>query len=121
MIRLSHIVEATAQVTGHGIGFLKSTGRKQPLAHARQVGFVAASQFGFSQPDIGRAFGGRDHSTVAHGIAAVSDRSNITEARHVREIRLLAMKLAEEISAAPFKSKRVDPCVFRSTRNRLTA
>lgn len=46
--------------------------RTQPIARARQHGYAALAERGWSQSRIGRLFG-RDHSTVAHGIAQISE------------------------------------------------
>lgn len=51
------------------------TGRQKAIyiARPRQVlMWFAASHYGMSTPYIGRALGGRDHSTVVHGIQKVA-------------------------------------------------
>ncbi|MCY4380148.1 MAG: chromosomal replication initiator protein DnaA, partial [Proteobacteria bacterium] len=52
---------------------LKSSKRQRKFVRPRQVAFYLARQFtGASFPEIGLAFGGRDHSTVMHGVNKVS-------------------------------------------------
>jgi hypothetical protein len=43
------------------------------LARPRQAVYLVAAEQGFSTPLIGRCIGGRDHSTVVHGIAVARD------------------------------------------------
>lgn len=46
---------------------LFSAGRKQSLVFARQVGmYLCRKHLGLSFPELGRIFGGRDHSTVLY-------------------------------------------------------
>ncbi len=54
---------------------LKSARRKNDLVLARQVAMFAAKQFtSKSLPEIGRRFGGRDHTTVLHAIRRMEVR-----------------------------------------------
>ena len=54
---------------------LKSTSRSKPLVVARQVAmFLVKNHLDKSLQDIGRAFGGRDHSTVINAIRRVIDQ-----------------------------------------------
>ena len=53
---------------------LKSKRRTQDLARARQIAmYLAREMTGASLNQIGRAFGGRDHSTVAHACQKIKD------------------------------------------------
>lgn len=46
--------------------------RKREIARARQVAmFLCRSRLGLSYPDLGRIFGGKDHSTVIHSIRKI--------------------------------------------------
>ena len=59
-----------------------SARRDYAAAHARQVGMYLARQLTrHSMPVIGREFGGRDHTTVMHGIRAVEKRMGDAQAR----------------------------------------
>ena len=55
----------------------RSVGAREPcLSHPRQVAmYLARKLTRMSTPDIGRRFGGRDHSTVIHAIRAVEKRA----------------------------------------------
>jgi chromosomal replication initiator protein len=55
----------------------RSIGAREPrLSHPRQVAmYLARKLTRMSTPDIGRRFGGRDHSTVLHALKAVEKRA----------------------------------------------
>ena len=54
---------------------LKGPSRKQPLSHARQVAmYLLRHDARASLPRIGDMLGGRDHTTVSHGIERVAAR-----------------------------------------------
>jgi len=51
---------------------MKSARRDRPVARPRQVAMYLSKQFTRrSMPEIGRQFGGRDHTTVMHAIRQV--------------------------------------------------
>jgi chromosomal replication initiator protein len=53
---------------------IMSVSRKSHVVRARQICFVFMRHFlRASYPGIGRAFGGRDHTTVLHGYNAQSE------------------------------------------------
>lgn len=69
---VAQIVAQVAAESGFSVDQLVGRGRgAAPLAGARHVAMalVAARMPGLSLSQIGRMFGGRDHTTVAHGIA----------------------------------------------------
>jgi chromosomal replication initiator protein len=69
------ILEQTAQMFGLEIEQLQSKSRTRDLVHARQVGmYVCRELTDLSYPQIGREFGGRDHTTVIHAYEKVSTR-----------------------------------------------
>lgn len=54
---------------------LMSDRRKQPLAEARQMAMWLARELTpLSLPQIGRALGDRDHTTIMHGIERIEQR-----------------------------------------------
>jgi chromosomal replication initiator protein len=66
-VRIADIQEVAASHFEFSVDQLKSKRRTQDLARARQVAMYLARELtGASLNQIGRAFGGRDHSTVAH-------------------------------------------------------
>ena len=51
---------------------LTGSSRRQPLARQRQIAmYVCREHTGLSLPRIGRAFGGRDHTTVMHAVEKI--------------------------------------------------
>ena len=63
---------------------LQSKSRTRELVHARQVGmYVCRELTDLSYPQIGKQFGGRDHTTVIHAYDKVSNL--MTERRKTYE------------------------------------
>ena len=53
---------------------LNSSKRQKAIATARQVAMYLAKELtSKSLPDIGRSFGGKDHSTVIHAVKRVKE------------------------------------------------
>lgn len=77
---LRHILLAVEEETGVSLEALLSRGRMPPFARARQMYFWLARR-STRQPTtmIGRICGGRDHSTVLHGIRRVNDHRQMFE------------------------------------------
>ncbi len=66
-VRIADVIEVVASHFGFTVDQLKSKRRTQDLARARQTAMHLARELtGASLNQIGRAHGGRDHSTVAH-------------------------------------------------------
>ena len=90
---------AAAQLT---IAELRSARRQAPVVRARQVGMWLAREFtGRSLPEIGRQFGGRDHTTVLHAVrkvGAVADRM-----RPAMPLEATLEQWAEALVAADWK------------------
>jgi hypothetical protein len=56
---------------------LKSARKDRSVAHPRQIAMYLASELTrFSIAEIGRRFGGRDHTTVLYALKAVKSRMN---------------------------------------------
>jgi chromosomal replication initiator protein len=73
--------------------------RARPRAHPRQVAmFLAERLSGQPLTDIGRRFGGRDHSTVIHAIRAVEERRK-TDPKIDQILRKVTLSLCQ---AHPF-------------------
>jgi chromosomal replication initiator protein len=71
-ISTGKILGATAESFGVSIADLESPSRRQPLARGRQVAMYLCRELtDLSLPKIGGLFGGRDHTTVIHGINTV--------------------------------------------------
>ena len=68
------ILEETAKMFGLDVAQLTSKSRTRDLVHARQVGmYVCRELTELSYPQIGKEFGGRDHTTVIHAYDKVSE------------------------------------------------
>ena len=66
------ILEETARYFGLSVDDLVSQSRSRPLTHARHVAmYLMRECTGLSLVKIGEIFGGRDHTTVLHGINKV--------------------------------------------------
>lgn len=79
--RWRHIVEEV--IDKHGISFGQLIGRQRsrPLCAARFEAYYRLSQeTTLSLPQIGRALGGKDHTSVLHGIRKYRERNGIQEA-----------------------------------------
>lgn len=72
--RIADVIEVVADYFDFSVDQLKSKRRTQDLARARQVAMHLARELtGASLNQIGRALGGRDHSTVSHACQTIKD------------------------------------------------
>lgn len=75
------IIGAVAAATRISAGELTSAARKPPVVRARWIAMWLMRREGLSMPQIGRALGDRDHTTVRHGLlgfeAAMADGKDI--------------------------------------------
>ncbi len=72
---LDTVVQRVAAAYSLPAHLLAADGRMRSVMDARQVAmWIARTGGGWPLKSIGRALGGRDHSTVAHGIEVVADR-----------------------------------------------
>ena len=82
--RLASIVDAAAAVCGIPVEEIIGYGKARRQVEARQLAMYAARvATDLSYPEIGRAFDGRDHTTVIHGVRRVEKL--ITERDDLRE------------------------------------
>jgi chromosomal replication initiator protein len=73
-ITASFIIETTAEMFGLQIDQLCGKSRTRDLVHARQVGmYVCRELTDLSYPQIGKEFGGRDHTTVIHAYDKIAN------------------------------------------------
>ena len=76
-MRVAEIARVVCDLTGHSLPEMLGNGRAQPLAAARSlVVMLARHRTGRSYPEIGRALGGRDHSTAMHAARRAQQRMN---------------------------------------------
>lgn len=67
------ILDATATQFGVGTDCLLARDRRPTVTRARKVAMYLTRELtDQSLPEIGRGFGGRDHSTVLHAVRSVS-------------------------------------------------
>ncbi len=69
------VLEAVAQAYGVSVAELQAKGRSRRVAVPRQVAmYLLREEAGLSLPRIGELLGGRDHSTIMHGVRKVADQ-----------------------------------------------
>lgn len=82
--RLEHIAEAVCKAAHVRMMDIRSPRRSVHLVHARHVIFYLARKYTLlSCPRMGQLIGGRDHSTVLHGIRRIEDLLNAFDAKTV--------------------------------------
>jgi chromosomal replication initiator protein len=92
-VKIVDVMEVVADHFDFSVDQLKSKRRTQDLARARQVAMhLARDMTGASLNQIGRAHGGRDHSTVAHACNLIGSL-----ARQDPKYRGLLKDLSEQI------------------------
>lgn len=73
--RVAEIQAAVCAHYGLTANDMVSTCRLRSVTRPRQVAMYLARRLTVrSLPEIGRAFGGRDHTTVSYGVASIHDR-----------------------------------------------
>jgi chromosomal replication initiator protein len=83
------ILEETAKYFSLSIADLMSKSRSRPLTQARHIAmYLTRECTGLSLVKIGEIFGGRDHTTVLHGINKVEDEMRARDAtfRQVQDL-----------------------------------
>lgn len=85
---------ATAVAAEFGLTFMDLTKqtRAWKVSHPRQAAMYAVRRIrpDMSYPRIGRMFGGRDHTTVLHGIRQVEQRMSVDAEYQARITRAMA-------------------------------
>jgi chromosomal replication initiator protein len=73
-ISIENIQKTVAEFYGIRVSELKSKRRSRQVARPRQIAMGLAKELtSLSLPDIGEAFGGRDHTTVIHAVRKVDE------------------------------------------------
>ena len=76
------ILEATADVFDFSLDQITGGSRRRPLVDARQIAmYVTRHMTDLSYPEIGRAFGNRDHTTVIHAVRKIEH--HMTERKEI--------------------------------------
>lgn len=99
-IRIEDILKVVGRHYNVARTDLLSPRRARTIVRPRQVGMYLAKKLTpRSLPEIGRRFGGRDHSTVLHAVRKIEDMLK-TDDKLAREIQLLT-RLVEQQPATP--------------------
>lgn len=97
IVLVADVLDATAIVTGVERELLVGRRRQPRVVAARHLAmYVSREWLGKSYPKIGKLFGGRDHTTVLHGVKSIAarlDRQGIEAA--VDQIIEVAMERSE--------------------------
>ena len=98
-ISIERVIEVVADFYGVPAEALRGPRRNKELVYPRQVAmYLAREETGASLPQIGEAFGGRDHTTVLYGIEKVQGELEHNE-RLRREIMAIRERLYQEEKA----------------------
>jgi hypothetical protein len=93
-ITVRRILQTTAAHFRISVQELVSHERRQPLARRRQVAYYAARRVtGRSLPFIARRMGGRDHTTILHGVRTVQALIDAGDADTIAAVNALVEQL----------------------------
>ncbi len=70
---VTYIAQVTAHHFGMACGLLLSSDRHKEVVRPRQIAMFLARATGKKMPEIGRRIGGRDHTTVLHGVQVIEE------------------------------------------------
>lgn len=76
-LMMRDLIEIVAHEHDVTVEALKGCGRRKLLSWARQDFMHRAREAGFSSPRIGAFIGGRDHTTITHGVAQHARRLSV--------------------------------------------
>ena len=94
-IKIEDILKIVSRHYNVGRTDLLSARRAREVVMPRQIGMYLAKKLtARSLPEIGRRFGGRDHSTVLHAVRKI-DQQMKTDEKLARELALL-IRLVEQ-------------------------
>lgn len=92
-VTIDEIQRKTAEHFGIKLAEMHSARRARSVARPRQVAMYLAKQLtSRSLPEIGRKFGGRDHTTVIHAVKKIEELCNADPAFH-EDVELLRRML----------------------------
>ena len=78
------VIDAAAELFGFTYDQIVSGSRRRPLVDARQIAmYVTRNLTDLSYPEIGRAFGNRDHTTVIHAVRKIE--SHMAQRKEIYE------------------------------------
>mgnify|MGYP000259390389 CR=1 FL=1 len=86
-------IDTVAAFFGTSADAMAFRSRRHDVLHPRQIAMYLCKQHTTrSYPDIGRHFGGRDHTTVLHGVRKI-DSLLATDEQIARDVEALTRKL----------------------------
>jgi hypothetical protein len=74
LTEFEQVIQTVANKTGLAVREITGKGRHKALVRARWEVFAQLRKLGYSLPYIGRVCGGRDHTTVLHGLRRMGVR-----------------------------------------------
>ena len=81
-VTVKSILKATCEVFDFTLDQITGGSRRRPLVDARQIAmYVTRNMTDLSYPEIGRAFGNRDHTTVIHAVRKIEH--HMTERKEI--------------------------------------
>ena len=81
-VTVKSILEATSKLFSFTLEQITGGSRRRPLVDARQIAmYVTRNMTDLSYPEIGRAFGNRDHTTVIHAVRKIEH--HMTERKEI--------------------------------------
>lgn len=117
---LAHIIRAACEVTGVDKESMTGPSRTRERADARQLAMAVAHEMtGRSLPEIGRRFGGRDHSTVLWAIRRIAERE--LDRADVADAKRRIMARAREIACKPPGERAADVVVTAPVKSETPA
>lgn len=111
-VSIQTIQRVVAEFYKISVRYMTSNSRKVGVTLPRHVAFyLARTRTGKSMPDIGRRFGGRDHTTVLHGVRRIKSLivSGHSVAGDVEEITEILDKLAASNETDSHSPDRLPP------------
>ena len=92
-VTVPQIIQAVARLHNIRSADITGTKRTRTLTRPRQIAmFLARAHTDLSFPELGREFGGRDHSTIQHGYRKV-ERELVDDADLAYKVRLIEAEL----------------------------
>ncbi len=121
MIFVRDIMAATASHYEIKVSDLAGPSRQRVFCHPRQIAmYISRRHTGKSVSDIGRAFGGRDHTTVLHAERVVTERMDAEIREDINRIMEAISVLRERNLGGIFRSVRAPKSEFKSRRVNIT-
>ena len=90
---ITRLVREAARLSHLSLAALLSSRRDRDVARVRFAVMLVARDLNYSLPDIGRRLGGRDHTTVLHGVrraVELLEGEDVTFAHLVASLRKAA-------------------------------